>query len=237
MDYDYIKVNDNIIFFLHGWGGDKNSFSFVKNHITECSMVFVSFAGFGSTPPPNKPYFVNDYAIDLKNLIDKIAKGKKVSLVCHSFGARVAVKLINLYPELVDKLLIVDGAGLKPKRKLSYYFKVLKYKSLKKKVKKGKLNSEVLNQYGSDDYKLLSNIMKQTFINIVNEDLKDYYKNIKIKTLIFWGKKDTETPLYMAKRINKLIKSSKLFVLKNSGHFSYLEEPEIFIYKLSEFLL
>ncbi len=237
MDYDYIEGKGDIIFFLHGWGGDKNSFSIVKNQISkDCGLVFVSFVGFGNSPPPTKPYKLIDYVLDLKNLIIKIAKGKKVNIVCHSFGARVAVKLAVIYPELVDKLIIVDGAGLKPKRKLNYYLKVWKFKRLKNRVNKGKLDPKVLENYGSEDYKKLSDVMKKTFVNIVNEDLKNYYKAVTQKTLIFWGEKDTETPLYMAKKINKYINGSILYVVSYAGHFSYLDDADGFINCLNNFL-
>lgn len=236
MDYEYVKNGEEIIFFLHGWGGDKNSFSLMKNHITSCSMVFVSFSGFGDSPPPKTPYTVLDYANELKSVIIKIAKGKKVNIVCHSFGARVAVKLIYNYPDLIKNLIIVDGAGLKPRRKIRYYYNVFKYKKLKRMVDRGKKSSDVLFSFGSSDYKKLSGVMKKTFINVVNEDLKVCYKNVNCKTLIFWGEKDTETPLYMAKKMHKLIKNSQLFIVKNAGHFSYLDDIDGFIYKLTEFL-
>lgn len=236
MDFDYVNNGGEIVFFLHGWGGDKRSFSFIKNHITNCSMVFVSFPGFGLSPQPYKPYFVRDYAEELKSLIVDIAKGKKIFIVCHSFGARVAVKLIKMYPELVKKLMIIDGAGIKPKRKFSYYIKVMKYKRLKAKVNRGKLNKNILNNYGSNDYKMLSSEMKQIFINVVNEDLKKCFKSVECETFIYWGEKDCETPLYMGKKINKLIKNSHLYIVKNAGHFSYLDDIDSFVYKLNEFL-
>ena len=66
--------------------------------------------------------------------------------------------------------------------------------------------------------------MRNTFINIINEDLTKYYKLIKTNTLIIWGEKDQDTPLKDAVIINKLIRSSALIIYKKRGHFSYLEE-------------
>ena len=69
MDYDFFQGKGEFIFFLHGWGGDKNSFKIVKNHIAKnCNMVFVSFAGFGDSLMPNKPYTVSDYANEVKHI-------------------------------------------------------------------------------------------------------------------------------------------------------------------------
>ena len=82
---------------------------------------------------------------------------------------------------------------------------------------------------GSKDYITLSAVMKKTFSNIVNEDLSYLAKNIKCKTLLVYGNKDKETPLYMAKKYNKLIKNSKLKIYKNCGHFAYIQNSEEFI--------
>ena len=80
----------------------------------------------------------------------------------------------------------------------------------------------MLEKFGSDDYKQLNDIMKQTFVKVVNEDLSDDARKISIPTLLVWGKKDKDTPLYMGKTFNKLIKNSKLIIL-NGGHYCHIE--------------
>lgn len=238
MDYNIIKGKGRYIFFLHGWGGNKDSFAIVKNRIDEINrnMVFVSFSGFDGKDI-EMPYTLPDFADELAELIIKIAKGKSVDIVCHSFGARVSFVLFEKYPALVNKIMIVDGAGVKPKRSLDYYLKVYRYKWLKWQVLRGKKDKSVLEKYGSADYKALSTEMKQTFVNVVNFNLNKQIKNITCPCLIFWGGKDTETPLYMAKMMNKWIKSSKLIVSENSGHFSYLDDFDLFFESFKNFVL
>ena len=111
-----------------------------------------------------------------------------------------------------------------------------RYKRLKMKAKKNIKYCQKLNKFGSPDYKVLSPIMKKTFINVVNEDLTKFTKFLKCKTLIVWGKKDKETKPYMARKFNKLIQNSNLIFLKNSGHFSFLEKKEDFVIILDTFL-
>lgn len=234
MDYDFISGQDDFIFFLHGWGADKNSFKLVINNLKE-NLVFVSFAGFGASKI-EKPYTLEDYANELRELILKIAKGKSVNIVCHSFGARVAAKLISETPDIIKKLVIVDGAGIKPRHGLKYYLKIFKYKRLKKQVMKGKKDRAVLNAFGSSDYKALSPIMKQTFVNIVNERLENCFRKIKCPTIMFWGDSDRETPLYMAKKMKKLISNSAIILAKRAGHFSFADKPGLFIAVLQAFI-
>ena len=89
---------------------------------------------------------------------------------------------------------------------------------------------------GSSDYKSLSPIMKQTFNNIIKEDLAPFCKKICSKTLIVFGNKDRQTPLYMGKRMNRLIKNSKLVVLENADHFAYLKHINFISNLISDFL-
>ena len=98
-----------------------------------------------------------------------------------------------------------------------------------------KLKSKLL-KYGSDDYKKLSKTMKQTFVNVVNEDLSCFVSKIVCNTLIVWGEKDKETKLWMAKKLNKLIVGSNLKIIKNSGHFCFLDNKTEFLIILDTFL-
>ena len=52
----------------------------------------------------------------------------------------------------------------------------------------------------------------QTFKNVVSEDLKPYLKEIKAKTLLIWGNKDSATPLKDGNTMNKLISNSEILL-------------------------
>ena len=231
----YLKFGNskNFIVFLHGWGADKNSFLWLKDYFQNFTTIFVDFAGFGESTEPTKPYTVFDYVNDLKQLLDDFYIENLV-LVGHSFGGRVAIKFSFLFQNNYKsfKLCLVESAGLKPKRGLKYYYKIYKYKFYKKLFP----NSKKLSKFGSSDYKALSPVMKATFINVVNEDLACYAKYIIAKTIIIWGDKDKETKIYMAKKLKKLIKNSNLKIIKNAGHFSFLDKPFQFAIILDKFL-
>ena len=126
-----------------------------------------------------------------------------------------------------QKLVLVDSAGIKPRRGIKYRLKILMHKILKKFGKGLK---------GSKDYRVLSPVMKKTFQNVVNYDETYLLSDITADTAIFWGDKDKETPLYMARKLNKKIKSSHLFLLTNAGHFSYLDNSGYFLKILSAFI-
>ena len=238
MNYLKFGSSKKFVVFLHGWGADLNSFLWLKDFlIDDYSILFLDFCGFGKTPEPEKSYSVSDYVFDLKKLLNKFDIEELV-FIAHSFGGRVAIKFLFYYQFDYKKvsLCLVDSAGVLPRRTLKYRLRVSRYKKLKKKAEKNFWLKEKLEKFGSNDYKVLSPVMKQTFIKVVNEDLSKFAKFLKCKTLIVWGRKDTETKPYMARKLKRLIKGSKLVFIKNSGHFCFLEKKEEFVIILDTFL-
>ncbi len=222
IDYKVIGNGDKLIVFLHGFGGGFESFAEIAQMLSDrYKCMLISFF----EKEPEEVLNIYDYYHYVRECISKV-QASEIIVVGHSFGGRVGIKLAA--NNLCDKLVLLDSAGLKPKRGIKYYYKVYTYK-LKKKLG---LNIE---NYGSDDYKTLSPIMKQTFINIVNHYQNKEIEKITIPTLIYWGKEDKETPLEFAKTFNKKIKNSRLIVIENCGHFSYLQSKSTFYNCLRSF--
>ncbi len=236
---NYIKVgsSNNYIVFLHGWGADKNSFFWLKDYFKNYSLIFVDFAGFGESHEPDRPYYVSDYVDELKGLLDNFEIANLI-LVGHSFGGRVAIKYAFCYQYDYCKfgLVLVDSAGIKPRRGLAYKIKVARYKKCKKLANKAEKYAKMLNNFGSADYKAVSGIMRKTLVNVVNENLEVYAKAIKCDTILVWGTNDQDTKLYMAKKLLRLIKGSRLFLIEGAGHFSFLDNPNQFLIILDTFV-
>ncbi len=187
----------------------------------------LDFSGFGSSEEPIFPMTVKDYAKETLQVI-KDNDLKDIVIIAHSFGARVGLELAQ-NSDLVSKLVIVDGAGVKPRRNFRYYFKVYAYK-IKKRLGLSTKNC------GSKDYKALSEVMKKTFVNVVNYDQTEMLKSISVKTLLIWGEKDKETPLYMAKIMRKNLPNSRLEIMEGCSHFSFLEDTYSFINLVRNFI-
>ncbi len=205
------------VLLLHGWGCDVRTMRRIF-YFLAClghEVVSVDFPGFGKSQEPTADFTVFDYA-DLTERLIKTLFSRPPVVLGHSFGGRVAIILGSR--GIVSELILVSSAGIKPKRKLSYYYKVAKYKFIKKVFKRESKNA------GSSDYRRLSSQMKRVFVSVVNTHLESYARQIKVKTTLIWGKNDRQTPLYMAKRLNALIENSALKVMKNCGHFCFLDD-------------
>ena len=192
-------------------------------------VIAIDMRGFGKSEPLKTPFSLDDYRLDVCDFLTRLGI-KEYDLLGHSFGGRVAVKLA-LNDARVKNLILIGAAGIKPRRKPAYYYKVLKYKFLKR-FKKN-FNGD---KYGSDDYKRLSPVMKQSFVKIVNEHLNGTLSEIKNRTIIINGTEDKETPPYFAKTFFKKIKNSELYFVKGGGHFCFSEQSGEVNAVLNEFL-
>ncbi|WP_422447164.1 alpha/beta fold hydrolase [Thermoanaerobacterium sp. DL9XJH110] len=228
------------VLLLHGWGGCADSFLPVFNYLSSAFEVYaMDFPGFGKSTAPEGAWGVDDYA-DLTLKFLKTLGIEKTHIIAHSFGGRVTILLSALHPEVVDKIVLVDSAGLIPKRTFKYYIKVYKFKLLKAiyMLFGGGSREEKLerfyDKYGSRDYREAGNL-RGTFVKVVNQDLRKYLPLIKSPTLLVWGENDKETPLYFARIMEKEIPDAGLVVFKGAGHFSYLERINDFNIIVSKF--
>lgn len=174
--------------------------------------ILVDFYGFGQSPI-DRVLTLQDYCLGVMELLDYLGI-KQALFVGHSFGGRVGIEIASK-TSYAQALMLIDSAGMKPRFSLSKYIKVKAYKIRKR------LGLDT-NQCGSGDYRRLDPIMKATFVNIVNYHQDNLLHTINCPTAIVWGKKDRETPLYMARRLHDKIAHSQLILL-DGGHWSYIE--------------
>lgn len=218
------------VLLLHGWGADIAAMMPIANEVARLGKmaVCVDFPGFGKSDLPPAAWGVREYADTTKALIDKLGI-RGCDLVCHSFGGRVTIMLAAEDETLFKRLVLVDAAGIRPKRTIKYYIKTYSYKLAKrlariKLVNKAFRLDSKIKSAGSDEYKSLSGVMRETFVKVVNLDLTDKLDKIKNETLLIWGGNDTATPLYMGRLMEKKIERAGLAVIENAGHFSYADD-------------
>ncbi|MDE5979926.1 MAG: alpha/beta hydrolase, partial [Muribaculaceae bacterium] len=143
----------------------------------------------------------------------------------------------------VDKVVLVDAAGIKPRRSLKYYLKVYSFKAGKRfweillgKDKAQERVDRMRAKRGSSDYAGASPMMRRILSKVVNEDLTDRLPLISVPTLLIWGENDTATPLADAKKMSRLIPDAGLVSFPGCGHYSFLDKPVQVRAGLSSFL-
>ena len=223
------------ILILHGWGGSSASMLVIGNDLSSKYRVIIpDLWGFGQSQDPSSHFGIYDYADCVANLL--LQKGlNNVIVVGHSFGGRIGIILASKYKNLVSKLILIDSAGAKPRFSLIKYLKIKRYKHIKRQVQNGQRPQSDLKKFGSPDYLALNDNNKQVFVRVVNQHLDGLFGQIKQPTLIIWGKKDNQTPLYMAKLLHKQIKCSKIVLIKG-GHFAYIKQKVKVLESIYQFL-
>lgn len=236
MKYDKLKYNilgnnGDVVFFLHGYGGSASSLAKLGEWISKNKQCYMfDLYGFGQTAFPNKCYDIYDYAIGL--YLFCVEKGiREVSIVAHSFGGRIAMILSSVFDIKVKKLVLIDSAGLKPKRTINYYIKVFRYK-LHKKHNKFACGSE---KYGSEEYRKLTGLQRCSYVKVVNQHLEYLLPRIICETLILWGNDDKDTPFRMCKKLQNNIKLSRS-IIYSGDHFMYVKKYKTVRRDIGEFL-
>lgn len=230
------------VMLLHGWLTDLETMRPLANNLQNNFKVYlVDVVGFGKSDLPEAPLTSNDFGDFLVELVKKLDIENPI-LIGHSNGGRIIINAVGRGLVNPKKVVLIDSAGLKPKRKLGYYAKVGFFKTGKfflnllpnvSKVKEFK--EKLLNKVGSSDYKASPVVLKETMKIILNEDSSKLLPNIKAPTLLIWGTADTATPLADALKMEQLIPDAGLVKYVGGSHFAYLENIQNVNAVLNEF--
>ena len=221
------------VLLLHGWGASVDSYKGVINALRDkCRLVALDFPGCGKSDLPKEPLDINCYVAIVMEFCSAL-KIRDPILVGHSHGGRVIMKLAGSGLMNPKKIVFIDAAGIKPKFSFKKWFKVRTFKTVKWFLTLPvirRYTAETLqkarNHFGSADYNSAPEVMRKTLVNLVNDDMTMYLDGIKASTLLIWGENDTATPLYMAKKIEKIVPDCGLCVIKGTGHWSFVERPQ-----------
>lgn len=208
---------------LHGYMSCKESFYYQIKFLSRFFRVTApDIIGFGASAPPDRAFSLEDYRLWLTDFI-ATARLEKPHIIAHSFGARMALKLLSADADAADRLVITGGAGLVKPRSKKYLRRVAAYRRVKKIFPKF-----AERHFGSREYRALPPQMRESYKKIVNEDLKSCAAHIKNRTLLVYGSADTVTPAKEEGRtFHSLIAGSRLTVM-DGGHFCFSEYGEKF---------
>lgn len=246
--YEISGHGERKVVLLHGWGCSEKLMAGISDALTpDMTVLRVDFPAHGESGFPPRPWGVPDFAANLLELLMKL-DFLPCSVIAHSFGGRVAIELAADHPERFEKLILTGAAGIRPKLSSEKSKKSQRYQRLKKLVgvaKKthlfgslpDKWQENLVQKYGSRDYAALSPEMRKTFVKVVGYDQSALLSHIKNPTLLIWGDRDAETPLWMGQQMEKEIADSGLVVLEGGTHFAYLEQAARFQTIVCQFLL
>lgn len=236
LEYTDTGSGDAVVM-LHGWGASKELYRNVINTVAEkFRVIALDFPGFGGSAEPPTAWDVSQFADLTADFISSLGLDK-IILLGHSFGGRVSIKLAarDDLPFKIERLILVDSAGIMPKRGLDYKLRVGSYKAAKKIMNTAPMRAlfphaveNMQKHRGSADYAAASPVMRGCLVKAVNEDLEPLLPKIEQDTLLIWGSLDDATPLDDGKTMEKRLPNAGLAVIEGAGHFSWLDSPAVF---------
>jgi pimeloyl-ACP methyl ester carboxylesterase len=239
------------VILLHGWRSSVKSWASFQEKLAgeKRKVIIPDLPGFGKTPlPSSQGWPLNYYAQWVEKFIQELGKRGELdfplTLIGHSFGGRIAIKLGAARKIPLDSIILIDAAGLIPPADFSkriiaeivkggeifltaFYFppRFKEYLRL--------LVYQIIRQ---KDYLKVSPEMRETFRKVIGEDLFSLLPEIDLPTLIIWGEKDTLLPLEQAFIFREQIPNSKLEIIPESGHSPHLETPDKLLSLIINFL-
>ncbi|MBO4883432.1 MAG: alpha/beta hydrolase [Lachnospiraceae bacterium] len=235
--YKFTGSGETTAVILQGWGTSYHLYDVVASCLTSKYRVLqFDLPGFGEGQEPPESWTVDQFTDFFVKLMAAL-EIKKTVLIGHSYGGRMIIKLVarENIPFEIENIVLIDSAGVMPRRSFKQKVRVFRYKILKKILNFKPVYlmfSELVELWkstqGSEDYRNASPIMKGCLVKAVNEDLTHLFEKNKYDTLLIWGDKDDATPLSDAKIMEKLMPSAGLAVIPGGGHFSFAENVPMF---------
>lgn len=214
---------------LHGYLSSKEAFNAQIAYFSKFYRVTaIDFLGFGGSMALTKPFSVEDYADWTKETLTLLGV-RNPHVIAHSFGCRVAVKIASKDASYFDKMLLTGAAGVIVKRGFVYHAKVRTYRLFRRIAPRF-----AERHFGSEEYRSLSPIMKESYKKIVNEDLRECAREIENEVLFVEGEGDTVTPISEVNAYLVCLKHGKMVTMAG-GHFAFAEYPTSFNLIAEEF--
>ena len=235
------------VIFLHGLGGDAGMWAANIGPVSGKYRVYaLDQIGFGRSDKPLIDYKIETFVEFLQSFMRALGT-PKATLVGNSLGGWIAADFATQHPEMVEKLVLVDAAGMRFERNpellpvdlnpssLASMRKILESVVYDKQSVTDALVRRVFEQHlKSGDGYTIQRVMAGVFAKDQFEDEKA--GSIHAPTLVLWGHDDALIPLSNAERFQKAIPGAKLVVIDRCGHIPQIEKPQEFNKALLEFL-
>lgn len=244
---DGLLVNYNLtgkgklVLLLHGWGDNIKGLAALQAALSKKYRVLApDLPGFGGTQAPDGVWDLDNYAGFLQALLDKLDLEQPYAVIGHSNGGALAVRAISLGRLKPQKLVLLAAAGVRTNNR----FKRLFLKIIAKvgnvatlwlpERQRQNLRKNLYGVAGSD--MLAVPEMQDTFKKTVRQDVQADAVVIDIPTLLVFAADDEAIPVADGRQYQRLIKNSRLEIIKDAGHFVHVDQPAKVESLIEEFL-
>lgn len=242
----YEAGNGPTVIFLHGMVGTSTDWGYSLGPISrKFHVIAVDQIGFGHSSKPPIKYTIRNFVDFLREFM-RVRHIPKAVIVGNSFGGWIALDFAAMYPDLVNRLVLVDASGLdapvhhnvpvdmnpSTEAGMGKLWRTLFYN--KKLVTPEMVDYSWRHRTKDGERETIKRLVACLVKGNEFEDSK--VTSIKARTLLIWGRNDRILPLEFGERLQKALPGSSLVVIKKCGHVPQLEKPAEFNRILLKFL-
>lgn len=232
-----------VVLVLHGWGASIDALgSILAGLRDQVELIAPDLPGFGESDMVPQAWTNADYARFVVRLADALGIDR-FALIGHSRGAAISLVLATdpASRDRVERMIFTGGAGIKPRRRADYYGKVAMAKVGRAAAAVGggpgkRLQQRIRGKVASADWLAAPEALRGTLRNVLAEDLSPLLPKVTAPTLLLWGDRDEDTPLWMGEQMEREIPGAGLVVLRGGGHYAYAEQAGHFNVVAAHFL-
>jgi pimeloyl-ACP methyl ester carboxylesterase len=253
-----------VVVLVHGITSDSTTWSRVMPYLARrFTVIAPDLIGHGESDKPKGDYSLGAHASNLRDLLVSLGHDR-ATFVGHSLGGGIAMQLSYQFPELCERLVLVDSGGLG--RDVSILLRaatlpgseyVLPLLAAARLLDAGRLGAGLLARFGlrvgtdieemARGHATLSDAdARAAFIHTLRSVVEPggqrvdasnrLYLAKHVPLLLIWGQQDTIIPVAHGHAAHAQVPGSRLEVFMRSGHFPQLDEPERFLDVLVEFI-
>ena len=264
-EFSYLDSGDGpAVLFIHGLTGSHRNWAHLVDTLNTDHRVLVpDLFGHGASAKPMGDYSLGAHAATLRDLLDRLGIDR-VTLVGHSFGGGIAMQFCYLFPERVERLVLVSSGGLG--RSVSPLLRsatlpgaewVLPVIASGWVRGRAEAVGRILARVG---WRASSDVTQawHGFTSLADADSRRAFlattrsvidpggqtvnahdhlpMTIEIPTLIVWGTRDRMIPAWHATRAHQAIAGSRVELFEGAGHYPHLDDPDRFAEVLGDFM-
>ena len=214
------------VYILHGWAYSIEKWRPFLDLLEKSGIEYRMLKIPGLTAPLKSVWTLDDYVSWLKL---EATSPQPTAILGHSNGGRIAAAFAAKHPKKISHLILIDSAGIIHKD-LKTLLKGTLFGTAAKIGRRVTNSNSIRNLFykavGEQDYNMADPILKKTMLNLISQDLEPTFSEIKIPTLVIWGRNDTVTPFSDGRMIHQLISGSKLEIIENARHAPQFSHPK-----------
>lgn len=254
----------SVVLFIHGILGSQRQWAHLVDKLDDDHRLIVpDLFGHGESAKPLGDYSLSAHAAAMRDLLDHLGI-ERVTLVGHSLGGGIAMQFFYLFPERVDRLVLVSSGGLG--REVSVVLRsatlpgaaqvlsVLASAPVLTRVEAlGRGASRIGWRPGADIdaiWRSFSSLgdgesrraflaTTRAVIDIGGQSISAYdhlEAALPVPTLVVWGSKDRTIPAWHALKVQRALPDCRVELFEGAGHFPHLDDPDRFAGLLREFI-